>query len=414
MWPFDRLFGKSGPTTEELQSGGWPLLLGSLTTGDGELWDQYSQSELADIYRKSSLAHACIREVATSASEPPIQAGRATDEGDFEIIEDHWAPALLRRPNKYYDYRLLIYYIVARKLATGRAFVWKWQNQAGTAVRELWPVPTHWVGIQTGSGSELISGYRIWQGRGGKTIPVPPEDIINSYYPDIGSTYKAIGPLQAASRDYQMDRQRENYVAEMMDNLTVPGLGIFAREGMSPDRKKRLRASLKDRAGKGSRGGTIFLEGQDVDAKLFNPLADMDLPGLVTMAESRVCMAFGVPPELLGARTGLEHSTYSNKAEARESFYKETMVPLWRSLQSVLTRGLLWPADEQGVELRFDLSGIRELQQDRNELAERASILYKNGIASRNEARRMSGLPEVDTDYRLTPVGGVEQALEEE
>lgn len=410
MWPFDLLTGKSGPTTEDLTSGGWKILAGDLS-GGSETWEDLSQKELAQVYQKNALVHACIRTVATSAAEAPLQVGQVDEEDNFEAV-DHEIAELVADPNEFYDYRMFMFYVVSRQLATGRSLIWKWRNRAGSRINELWPLPTHWVGIKTGSGSQLIQEYKVWQASR-EDIDVPPEDMVNSYYPDPASTYKAIGPLQAASRDYQLDKERSNYVAEMMSNLVVPGLAITLPKGMSSEQRKSLRSQLVDRAGKGHRGGTITLEGEGGKAELMNPLADLDLPGLITMTEARICSAFNVPAEMVGARVGLENSTYSNKAEARQSFYKDTMVPLWRGLQSTLTRSLLWQEGYDDLELRFDLSGIDELQTGLSEQAERAATLYEAGIISRNEARAMVDKQPTSEDYRLTPVGGVEEAIEE-
>jgi len=104
-----------------------------------------------------------------------------------------------------------------------------------------------------------------------------------------------------------------------------------------------------------------------------------------------------VPPILIAAKVGLDKSTYSNYASARESFYKETVKPLWSFVATSLTRSILLrnPA-YAGLSYRFDISKVPELQEDLNEASERAALLFEKKVATRNESREMVGLPPVD------------------
>ena len=64
----------------------------------------------------------------------------------------------------------------------------------------------------------------------------------------------------------------------------------------------------------------------------------MDWPGLTSLAEARICAAFGVPAIIAGARIGIENgSQYANYSTARRSFYVETMQPLWTAVGAAFT-----------------------------------------------------------------------------
>ena len=388
--------GKSG----EINHGGdafdaWVTQLREKLSSDA--FDSLTVAELQAQYRKNALVFRCVWEIATSAAEPPLVVGRADGE-DFEPAVGHWAQDLLDRPNDDYDQGLFVEYISSRKLLTGESYVLKFSPEGGATsmagpIAQLWPVPTSWIEVVTGDGLQPITGYKLDLGHGRKSN-LEKDAVLRMYYPDPNSVWKAASPLRAAENDVQLDTQRENYVGEMLSNIVVPGFAITAPHGMTPEQKADLKRSIQDRAGKGHRGGTILFEGEGMSGQMFNPLADLDMPGLISMTESRICMVFGVPPELVGARTGLDKSTYSNKAEARESFYENTMIPFWRSLQGGLTRGLLRNHNDWDYDIRFDLSRISALQDVQAKRAERFVELYEAGIITLEEARSAQGYPE--------------------
>jgi HK97 family phage portal protein len=206
---------------------------------------------------------------------------------------------------------------------------------------------------------------------------------------------QAVSPLQAAQHDYQLDMERQNYLVEMLTNLHVPGLKFKSPRKLTDKERQELRAAMEDRFGVGKRGAPLLIE-NGADAELMEPLKDMDWPGLTGLTEARICSAFGVPPILVGARVGLERSTYANYAEARRSFYSETLKPLWAALESALTHWLLRTEGESGLSVRFDLSHVAELQEDVNSRATRAREDWKAGLITRNEARVASGWQQAD------------------
>ncbi len=398
-----RIFGKS-----EEQGGGidWFVRFVEKSVGDKTFKD-FSTEDLLDLYNKNALIKRCAWEIATSAAEPPLNVMRWTPEGELEPAPEHWANELIERPNDLYDRAQFVIYMSLHKLLSGASFVLPFGPEQGVRgagpIVELWPVPSHWMKVVPGKGLEPIAGYQIQQDYG-HWVDLEPDEVIYSYYPDPTSTWKASGPLRSASADVQLDQRRQNYVGEMMKNLVVPGLGIFSKQPMSAEAKDGLRKSIQERAGAGNRGGTIFLEGEGTDAKMFNPLADVDLPGLISMTESRICMVFGVPPEQIGSRTGLSASTYSNKEEARKSFYAETMKPFWAGLESSLTKGILYRNNDVDHVFRFDLGDISALQPDMKSISERVTAEYQLGLITREEARRELGrdadIPEDETLFR--------------
>ena len=355
----------------------------------GSIWRNYGARDLENAYRTHSLVMACIRAITTSVSEPPLRVVAPANAGRREgPVQGHPALDLLNAPNGFYSRNDVLQYWVARLLLTGTGYLWKWRNRNGRTL-ELWPIPTSWVNPVEGEGDALIAHYEIRQ-LGGAPAQVPVGDMVRLALVDPSSMTEGCAPLQAAQHDYQLDVERQNYLVEMLTNMHVPGIQVKTPGKLTQAQKDDMRAALADRIGHGRRGSPLLLEG-GAEVEMVAPLADMDWPGLTGLSEARICSAFGVPPILVGARIGLERSTFSNYAEARRSFYADTLKPMWAALSGALTHGLLRMEGDERVAIEFDLTQIAELQEDMTSRATRVREDWKAGLITRNEARAEVG-----------------------
>ena len=373
---------------------GWNTLYGTDVMKAEAPWKTYTTKDYEGIYGKHEIVGACVRELMTSAAEAPAQVGKVTPEGEFEPTPNHLMQRLLDNPNSIHDGNLLTQYEVIHLMLTGTSHTWKWRNAAGYP-NELWPIPSSWVALKTQAGSDPIMGFTIKQGTG-PPLTIAANDMLYMFLPDPQNGYKGIGPLQQAAHAYELDADKQATFGELLDNLDMPGLIMKFPKGLSEKDKLDVRHQTQDKAGKGKRGNTLFLTGEGADATVDTLLKDLDWPGFDEMSESRICMAFGVSPILIGARLGLMRGSYSRYEAVRKSFYRETMLPLWGMLGRAKTRGLLRAEGDNEHIIRFDLSEIAELREDAVKQAERADKLFNGSIIMRSEARKMAGLPPLD------------------
>jgi phage portal protein BeeE len=121
---------------------------------------------------------------------------------------------------------------------------------------------------------------------------------------------------------------------------------------------------------------------------------EMGFEVLDARAEARICAVLGVPPILVGAKVGLDRSTFSNAEQAEKYFWQHTLMPVYKRIRDELQSDL---ASEFGsdVELRWDLSEVGALQEDQGKVWERARAGASAGIITINEARDQMGLPAV-------------------
>jgi phage portal protein BeeE len=151
----------------------------------------------------------------------------------------------------------------------------------------------------------------------------------------------------------------------------------------------------------------------DVKVLGLNP-SDLEFPDLRTISETRICSAFGVPPILIGAKAGLDRSTFANYKEARTSFWEETIMPLQRRISDVITSRLLPQVLDaefttpRRVTVQWDRSQVLALKESEHAIWERANNALRAGAITVADFRRIVGLPAVEgADVFLRPAGVV-------
>lgn len=392
--------GKSNAETPPFSTRGWETLAGYADWQKaGGVWEDYSKSQLLDIGAKHSLVYSCIQAIASRVPEAPLEVGQETEAG-WQPEPDHYLNGLLARPNKLMSGGDVLQFLMANLLSAGEAYLWELRDEA-KVIEELWPIPSsvcepHW----TNNTAQPIDYFTVQQGKGEKALRIPSVNMTMLRFIDPRNYQQSLGPLQAASREYQTDEGRQDYVIEMLKNLNVPGLAVFTEAPLPEKQKSALKAKLSDVVGPGKRGSTIHIGGKGGRLEAIAPLKDLDWPGLNAIDETRICATFKTPPVVVGARVGVEKSAqFANYSTALWHFYTGTMRPTWTFLAQALTRGLVVnePMEEKkGVVLRFNLDGVQGLQEDGDKKADRSVKLFQVGLATMGQAVEMAGLPAME------------------
>lgn len=380
---------------------GWEQLYGSRAQWKSadSIWPGLTINALEAAYSCHPIVRACVDAKAETAAEPRIELGMEVNQ-EWKPVKAHPLLDLLEYPNEHMNQTDLIRLLTMRLQLTAWGFGWKMRGARMGRIAELWPMPSSWVTpIIARQGTSLFSGFRI---AGNKDL-APPEDMMVARLMDPCSSTGASAPLQSALHDYWLDKGRENFQAEVLENLKLPGL-VMMIEGLTDAQANALRERLEERFGAGNRGLPLVMRGKG-SMQIPNPMADLDWPGLTHLSETRICTAFGVPPIVIHCRAGLEKATYSNYEQAERAFYRRAMGPLWELLADVLTLHLCRREGEMKLRFRFRYDELPQFTEDRLSAAQRASIMYQGGmgIASRDEARAELGLPPDPTWEAPTP-----------
>lgn len=346
-------------------------------------------------YQKNALVFACIEELASSASEPEMQARQGSK---WIHLEDGTATAasrllaVLTRPHPFMDHYEFWRTVILHRSLAGNAYALKVRSRSG-AVRQLWPLRPDRVTIVPDA-VNFIARYEYDAG-GRAKVRLPVEDVIHWKTPNPVDDFYGMPPLMPAAGNVDLDNYARDFVKTYFEKAGVPAGVLSTKNQLSDELKTEIKERYRREYGAGNWHGLLVLDGADASyTQMTQSLGaqGLVLPDLNQISESRIAMAFGVPLSLIGTLAGAGNSSYGNKKSERESFWNETLKPLYRELVGPLNRMLV--PDFPGVSrVAFDLSTVGALQPDADALWARYGKALNEGLVGHKEARRALGLP---------------------
>ena len=352
---------------------------------------------------QSSIIMACVGWIQRTYPEAPQVIQQRNQDNEWQEI-DHPLTVLMNKPNPYYDGLLLQGAFIADLVISGNAYLLKVRSNAGRLV-ELWWCPSSMIAPKwPDTGDVFISHYDYMPG--GQAIALDVRDVAH-YRLGIDPTNlrKGRSPLQSLVREVFTDDEAANMTASLLKNLGVPGLVISPdKDTVSPQDADAVKAYVKSRTTGDRRGEPIILgAATKVETFGFNP-QQMDLRQLRKIPEERISAVLGVPAIVAGLGAGLDRSTYSNMAEARDMAYESGIIPLQRLVASQTKHSLLseYTDDLTNYRVAYDLSEIRVLREDEDKLSARIIAQVTGGICKVRDAQRILSLPIDETqDFYL-------------
>lgn len=220
-----------------------------------------------------------------------------------------------------------------------------------------------------------VSGYLWWEdGRGqGDPVLLPVADVAHwSPIPDPLAEWRGMSWLTPIVREVNSDQAMTQHKRAYFANGATPGLLVRYQRPVAGEQLAKVKAAMDvafrgaDRAGR-----TIVVdEGAEVQP-VGSTLAQADLKAVQGATETRICMAAGVPPIIIGSAEGLAASTYSNYESAHKSFANSTVAYNWQSACAALSKLVDVPA---GAELWYDSGAIPALQEAETARAEASHV----------------------------------------
>jgi HK97 family phage portal protein len=329
-------------------------------------------------------------------------------DGQSEPVLGHPMIRLLRRPNRYFSGTVMWMATIVSYYVTGNAY-WVKIRGRDRRVVELWWVPTWMIRpVWPRDGSMFISHYEYRPG-GGEVVEVPVEDVVHLRFGiDPDNMRLGLSPLAAVLREVFTDDEAANFTAAILRNMGVPGLVVMPEgdDAPGPDDAEVIKKRFRGLFTGDRRGDVVVMTAPTkIEQFGFSP-EQMNLRDLRRIPEERVSAALGVPAVVAGLGAGLDRSTFTNMAEAREMAYESNIIPAQRVIAEELEHQLLvdFEAEPDGFEVCFDLSAVRVLQEDRMKMTQRIVATVGGGVAMLSEGRRELGYPvDASMDVFLRP-----------
>lgn len=358
-----------------------------------------------EAFNADALVYACIRELSTAAAEPAYRVMLPTSDQPVEAPITNPISQILQHPNDQQDFYQLLDEFVINLYVSGNVYIYKIRNGANKIVGlRLLRSDRVRIKINDRDGS-LAYEYEI----DGVRYRLNPDDVSHLKFPSMTSDVYGLSPLQPIASVINLDLAQIQYAKFFFQNSGTPsGLLKVKRRLQNQEDAERIRSRWRSSFGGGNMHKLAVLDEDATYERLGESMSSMAFPELRDTTESRICMALGIPPILIGSVVGLDRATYSNYREARQSFFYETMIPLCNRIVRFLNHCLSYEFPNAGY-IEADFTDVQALTEDMNALTERTTKQWDAGLISLNEARESLGLDPLEGgEIRRMPINILE------
>ncbi len=321
-------------------------------------------------YTKNIAVFSAISKIATSCAGVNwvlySKKGRNLSE-----IEEHPLLKLWERPNPLQSTSEFIESAVGFYKITGNSYIES--NRVGNKVLELWPArPDKMKVIPNARG--YVQQYLFEHGGVKRTWDVDQVKLTSpilhwkSFNP-INDWY-GLSPLQAAMLSIDQNNSVQKWNLALLQNSATPSgvLQMEATQGnirgtLNDEQHKKLKAQFDEwHQGARNAGRPMIMEGGLTWKTISLSPKEMDFINSKEVSAVDICVALGVPPEMMG----LGEKTYNNYREAKLAFWEDTNLPTLDSLRDGLNYWLA-PVFGDNLYLDYDRDDIEALQYRREQ-----------------------------------------------
>lgn len=211
--------------------------------------------------------------------------------------------------------------------------------------------------------------------RESEPVTLLPEEVCHfAPITDPSARFRGMSWLTPIVEEVRSDKAATLHKTKFFQNGAVPNMAIILDSAVGPDDFTKYVARFKEaHQGADNAYKTLFLAGGADVRPLSADFKSMDFKPLQGLAETRVAMAAGVHPTVVGMSEGLSGSSLNsgNFNAAARLVANTTLRPWWRdaaaSLETLVTNPLngtsLWYDDRDIAFLREDATDQADIQQ---------------------------------------------------
>lgn len=312
---------------------------------------------------------------------------RVEEDGTEVEVTSHPFLDFMNHPNPLYEmtssaiWRLHEIYL----MLVGESFFLIERDERGRPV-ELWNVPPHWVKLTPYLGNPT---YQIVSS-GGLTMTVPVDDMfVMKQLNPLDPFLRGLGIAESIADEVEIDEYAAKFQKRFFYNDATPPVVFLMPDATDEQRNAFLARWNQKHRGVENSHRAAALSG-NVDVKELGSTDGKNL-GFI---ESRISMRdavlehFGVPREIMGIT---ENSNRSTADAAQYIYAKNVLTSRIRMREEAINTQLL-PMFGSGLVWRFDPVIPYDKEFDKG----KALDAYNAGLITKNEARELLDLPDVD------------------
>lgn len=344
-----------------------------------------------------------VRVIAESVSAVPFDLIRETTENGLRrrkklTAKDHWAAALMDRPNSFMTRAQLYEFLIANAVLGKGALLLK--TVVGKETRELMPVPATMWTLEVLSDPRDGYQFRV-QFANGKQAIFPRNQCV--FLSNIAlDGFEAISVVDNASQTVAISNTLAKQQQVFAETGGLPRAALSFDQVLTSDQRREIREEWIEQTSEDASG--LFTIGGG--ARLV-PLTS-DLSGQSAMEARKYAVAeaaqhLNIHPAYLGSDAGQKFANYNDL----KAYHIETTVRPWIiRLEEVFTRDLL--NNEPG--LKFDGDEKSLMRGSFTEQVNALTVALGKGgtpaIISINEAREELGFDAIDEEWAKVPSRG--------
>lgn len=343
-------------------------------------------AEWLDMFSKSPRL-AVVDRIASDLANIRGKLLQVHEDGTETEITNHLFLDFMEQPNPLYEmtssaiWRLHEIYL----LLVGESFFLIERDDHGRPI-ELWNVPPHWVKMTPYLGSPT---YTITS-PGGLTMTVPVDDMfVMKQLNPLDPFMRGLGVAESIADEVEIDEYAAKFQKRFFYNDATPPVVFLMPDATSDQRDAFLARWNQKHKGVENSHRAAALSG-NVDVKELGSSDGKNL-GFI---ESRIAMRdavlehFGVPREIMGIT---ENSNRATADSAQYIYAKNVLTPRLKMREEAINKQLL-PLFGDNLVWRFD----PVIPYDKDFDKAKALDAYNAGLITKNEARELLDLPDVE------------------
>lgn len=325
------------------------------------------------------------------------------DKGSDQRVEviQHQAISLWNRPNRFMTGFMFRELNQTYLDLTGESYIVV--QRSGTSFPTgLWPVRPDRIDPVPHS-EKFLAGY-IYRGPSGEAVPLQPDEVIMTKYPNPYDIYHGLGPVQAILVDIDSSRYSAQWNRNFFLNSATPGGVIQVDKRLSDDEWNEFTNRWREsHRGMSAAHRVAVLEQGAVWVPNAHSIRDMDFAALRDMSRDVIREAFAMHKAILGTSDDVNRANAQTAQEHFESFLINDRLARWQDTTNCFYLPM-FGSTGQGVELDYDDPVSSNREADALELkskADSAQVLVDSGYDP-HEVLEVVGLPDMAVVEKAT------------
>lgn len=402
MWPFSKKSKEPAAVTPVLLKE--PMLekknsaVGSLlwNLGRNPAWmKREAHSFISEGYMINAIVYQAVNRICDAIALVDWDVTSSTG----EVLPDHPLNKLWHRPNPMQSRVDFLHSVLGYLMLTGNAFIER-RVVNGKLVELYSHNPTRFRVIPGGTGFPQAYRYE-YQGRRREFRAdqvTGDSDIYHMRLFHPADDWYGMSPVEAAAYAIDQHNEASVWLKSLLENSARPSGALIVKDDrvLGDDQFARLKGEVDEKyVGSRNAGRPMLLEGGlDWKSMGLSPM-DMNLVEAKFSSARDICIAFGVPPQLLAIPGD---NTYSNYREARLAFYEDTVLPLLRLIKHGFNHWLEGPINGALLEPNLDnIAAIADKRMEQWKMADESTDLT---VDERRAIKGYDPLPEGEGEQR--------------